>query len=204
MNHRHLKRTLFIVGLTSVSLFAQSDNGSIVGFVRDASSAVVPNAKITAKNETTGLERATVTTESGYYAIPNLLPDNYTLTVEAAGFTKFETSGNKLDSNSTLAVDANLQVGLPTDKVEVVAAVQGLETESAAVEKLVTRTQIDSLELNGRNPLYMTSLQPGIRSSTTLGDFNFSLSNGSYAINGARSNDTQITFDGAPASAWPM
>jgi hypothetical protein len=45
----------------------------------------------------------------------------------------------------------------------------------------------------------MASLQPGIRSNTTLGDFSFSLTNGSYAVNGARSNDTQITFDGAPA-----
>src|SRR5215472_6642332 len=155
--------------------------------------------KITLKNEGTGLERETLTNESGYYVVPNLLPGNYSMTAEALGFKKFATSGNKLDPNSTLALDANLQVGLATDTVEVAASVQGLETESASLEKLVTRMQIDSLELNGRNPLYMASLQPGIRSNTTLGDFNFSLGSGSYAVNGARQNDTQITFDGAPA-----
>jgi hypothetical protein len=42
-------------------------------------------------------------------------------------------------------------------------------------------------------------LVPGVRSGTTLGDFTFSLTNGGYAINGARSQDTTITFDGAPA-----
>src|SRR5215831_11998900 len=199
MNYRYVVKPLLIFGLASVDLFAQSDNGSIVGFAKDASGAVVPNAKITLKNEGTGLERETLTNESGYYVVPNLLPGNYSMTAEAVGFKKFATSGNKLDPNSTLALDANLQVGLATDTVEVAASVQGLETESAALENLVTRTQIDSLELNGRNPLYMASLQPGIRSKSTLGDFNFSLGNGGYAVNGARVNDTQITIDGAPA-----
>ena len=83
--------------------------------------------------------------------------------------------------------------------MEVIADAQALQTESAAVDKLITRDQIDSLELNGRDPLFLASLQPGVRSGTTLGDFTFSLTNGGYAINGARSQDTTITFDGAPA-----
>ncbi|MGH9667385.1 MAG: TonB-dependent receptor plug domain-containing protein, partial [Bryobacteraceae bacterium] len=46
----------------------------------------------------------------------------------------------------------------------------------------------------------MASLQPGVRSGSTLGDFNFSLTNGGYYINGARAEDSLITFDGAPAT----
>lgn len=199
MNWRQTMKFVLILSSACSYLSAQSDNGSIVGFARDPSGAVVPKAAITVKNEETGLERQLLTNESGYYAVPNLLPGYYTVTVEAAGFKKFDTTNNKLDSNSTLTLDANLQVGLASDAVEVTGTTQSLQTESAALDKLVTRTQIDSLELNGRNPLYMASLQPGIRSNTTLGDFNFSLSNGGYAINGARVNDTQITFDGAPA-----
>ena len=68
------------------------------------------------------------------------------------------------------------------------------------MQKLITRSQIDALELNGRNPIYMASLQPGIRSGSTLGDFNFSVTNGGYYINGARTEDSLITFDGAPAT----
>src|SRR5215469_738952 len=201
MSCEKLTRLTIVCLFTCCALLAQSDNGSIVGFVKDASGAVVPGAKVTAKSEATGVERQTITNDSGYYIAPNLLPGNYMITAEAPGFKRFESIANKLDANAALSVDIVLEVGVPTEKVEVVASTSALETESAALEKLVTRAQIDSLELNGRDPLFMTSLQPGVRSSNTatLGDFSFSLTNGSYAVNGARSNDTQITFDGAPA-----
>jgi Carboxypeptidase regulatory-like domain/TonB-dependent Receptor Plug Domain len=199
MSCGYLTRLAIVCLVSCCALLAQSDNGSIVGFVKDASGAVVPGAKVTMKSEATGIERQVTTNDSGYYAAPNLLPGNYTISAEAPGFKRFESIANKLDPNASLSVDIVLEVGVPTEKVEVVATTAVLETESAALEKLVTRAQIDSLELNGRDPLFMASLQPGVRSSTTLGDFSFSLTNGSYAVNGARSNDTQITFDGAPA-----
>ena len=104
MHSLHARKSLLIFGLASFSLFAQSDNGSIVGFAKDPSGAVVPNAKVTVRNEGTGLERQTTTNDAGYYVVPNLLPGNYAMTAEAAGFKKYESMGNKLDSNSTLAL----------------------------------------------------------------------------------------------------
>ena len=199
MNQGCFIRLVLLFVMACGALFAQSDYGTVVGFVKDPSGAVVPKAKVTVRNEATGVERQTTTNESGYYVVPNLPPGRYTMTAEAAGFKKFETTTNKLDSNSTLSIDASLTVGSATDTVEVVASAAQLQTESAAVEKLVTRSQIDSLELNGRDPLFLASLQPGMRSGTTLGDFTFSLTNGGYSVNGARSQDTTITFDGAPA-----
>ena len=70
------------------SSFAQSDLGSISGFVKDPSGASVPNAKVTVKNQS-GLERTATTNESGYYTVTNIPPGLYTLTAEAAGFKKF-------------------------------------------------------------------------------------------------------------------
>ena len=55
-------------------VFAQNDVGSIVGFVTDSSGAVVPNAKVTIKNEGTGESRTVSTDGSGHYAVPNLPP----------------------------------------------------------------------------------------------------------------------------------
>ncbi|HKD07593.1 MAG TPA: carboxypeptidase regulatory-like domain-containing protein [Bryobacteraceae bacterium] len=200
MKNRWMKAALaFTVAVIPLLVQAQTDNGTIVGYVKDPSGASVPNAKVVIKNEGTGTESRTETNDSGYYVVNSVPSGLYTLTAEASGFKKFEKSHNKLDANSTLSVDADLQVGAPTDTVEVVAEAATLQTESAAVEKLVSREQIDSLELNGRDPLFLASLQPGVRSGTTLGDFTFSLTNGGYAINGARSQDTTITFDGAPA-----
>jgi hypothetical protein len=190
--------------LAAVILFtslaaAQSDAGSITGFVRDPSGATVPHAKVIIRNEGTREERTMISNESGYYVVASLEPGFYTVGAEAAGFKKLDSLHNKLDSNSTLAVDVVLQIGATTESVEVTASGLALQTESAGVEKLVTRGQIDGLELNGRDPLFLVSLQPGTHSTTTLGDFTFSLTNGGYAINGARSQDTTITFDGAPA-----
>jgi hypothetical protein len=198
MKIKRLRHAALLCCFTA-SLVAQTDNGSVVGYVKDPSGAFVPQVRILLRNEATGVESRTTTNESGYYAINSVPSGLYSMTAEAAGFKKFTVVHSKLDPDSTLSVDVNLQVGAATDTIEVTGDAQALETESAAVEKLVTRQQIDSLELNGRDPLFLASLQPGVRSGTTLGDFTFSLTNGGYAINGARSQDTTITFDGAPA-----
>ncbi len=180
--------------------YAQSDYGSIVGFVKDPSGAVVPQAKITLKNEGTGIERPTTTNDSGYYAVTNLAPGFYSVTAEAAGFKKFTSDHNKLDPNSTLSLDASLVVGNATETVEVTAAAVALQTDSAAVQSQVGGTQVQMQELNGRNPVYMVQFLPGVQNTSTLGDFNFSNSGGqTWRINGSRTWDTVITMDGAPA-----
>jgi Carboxypeptidase regulatory-like domain/TonB-dependent Receptor Plug Domain len=188
-----------VLFLFAAVALAQSDNGTITGFAKDPSGANVPKAKVTLKNEATGVTQRETTNDAGYYVFNSVPPGLYTVSVEAAGFKKFDSLHNKLDSNAILELNASLSVGAATETVEVVASAQSLQTESSAVEKLVTRAQIDGLELNGRNPLFMASLQPGMRSGSTLGDFNFSLTNGGYSVNGARSQETTITFDGAPA-----
>jgi hypothetical protein len=153
---------------SSVALYAQSDLGTITGFVKDPSGASVPGAKVTVRNQT-GLERQATTNESGYYTITNIPPALYTVTVEAAGFKKFESSNNKLDPASQLGLDATLVVGAATETVEVSASAVTLQTESASVQKLVTREQIDALELNGRNPVGLASLVPGARGGNLAG-----------------------------------
>jgi hypothetical protein len=179
-------------------LRAQSDNGSIAGFVRDSSNATVPNAKVIVKNQT-GLTREIVTTESGYYNITNIPPGVYSVTVTASGFQKWESAGNKLDPSATLSVDAKLAIGMASETVQVTASAATLQTESASVQKDVTRQQIDALELNGRNPIYMASLIPGARGGN-LASLNFNFTQGPSNFNGSRNWENLITYDGAPAT----
>jgi hypothetical protein len=188
-----------ILFLLAAAAFAQSDNGTITGFAKDPSGAVVPKANVTMKNEATGVTQRATTNDAGYFVFNSVPAGLYTLSVEAAGFKKFDSVHNKLDANAIMELNASLTVGAATETVEVVASAGSLQTESSAVEKTVTRGQIDGLELNGRDPLFMASLQPGMRSGSTMGDFSFSLTNGGYSVNGARSQETTITFDGAPA-----
>jgi hypothetical protein len=189
---------LFISLMFTGVLWAQSDLGTISGYVRDPSGAMVPNAKITLQNQASGIQRGATTDQSGHYVLTNVPPGFYTLSAEAAGFKKYETKDNKLDPSAVLSVDASLAVGATTETVEVVAAAAVLQTQSPTVQKLVTREQIDGLELNGRNPVFLAMLQPGVRGGT-LGGQNYGLSLGPGQINGSRSQENLITFDGAPA-----
>ena len=186
--------------LIAACVLAQSDLGSIVGFAKDPSGAVIPKAKVIVTSEGTGEARSTETNESGYYVVTNLPPGVYTVTAEAQGFKKFVSGQNRLQPNSTLSVDVSLTLGKTTETVEVTGAAAALQTESAAVQNEVTGTQVQDQELNGRNPVYMVQFLPGVRGSSSLGDLNFGSTGGqSWQINGARTWDTLITFDGAPA-----
>src|SRR5438309_9033469 len=179
-------------------LFAQSDLGKISGFIKDPSGATIANAKVTVRNNT-GVERQTTTNDSGYYVVTNVPPGLYTMTVEATGFQKYETTNNKLDPSADLVIDATLTVGTASQTVEVSASAVQLQTESAAVQKLVTREQIDMLELNGRNPIGLAALMPGARSGT-LANLTFAFSQGPANFNGSRNPENLITYDGAPAT----
>jgi hypothetical protein len=195
-------RTLLLALVAAALLFtqnavAQTDLGSITGFVRDPTGAVVPGAKVTVKNQA-GLTRTSTTNESGRYTITNVPPSTYSITVEAPGFKTQTSTNNKLDPSSTLTVDVALSVGAATETVEVMATAPPLQTESASVQKVVNREQIDALEVSGRNPIYMANLVPGVRGGN-LSRTGFGMTLGFDSINGARNQESIITYDGAPA-----
>ncbi|HZU26288.1 MAG TPA: carboxypeptidase-like regulatory domain-containing protein [Bryobacteraceae bacterium] len=184
--------------ISTILVFAQSDLGSISGYVKDPTGATIPNAKVTVRNQT-GLTRTATTNDAGYYTITNLPPAMYSLTAEAPGFKTFESTDNKLDPSAALSLDASMTVGAATESVQVTASASQLQTETATVEKNVTRQQIDSLELNGRNPIYMASLAPGTVGGN-LANLNFNFTQGPSNFNGSRNWDNLITYDGAPAT----
>ncbi|PYV29183.1 MAG: TonB-dependent receptor, partial [Acidobacteria bacterium] len=196
-NERVLLCGLALFLCLSITGFAQSDNGSITGFVKDPSGAFVPGAAVKARNQS-GLERQVYANESGRYIITNIPPGIYSISVEATGFKAFQSNNNKLDPSSTLSVDVTLTLGEASEVVTVTASAASLQTESATVQKLVTREQIDGLELNGRNPIFMANLVPGTRGGNLSG-LSFNFSQGPSNINGARTPESLITYDGAPA-----
>ena len=183
--------------LTAGTALAQSDLGSIQGFVKDQTGAVVANAKILVKNQA-GLERSATTSDAGYFNVTNIPPGSYSVSAEAPGFKKYESISNNLGASASLSMDMQLTIGATTETVEVSATASVLQTESASVQREVTREQIDALELNGRNPVLMANLVPGTRGGN-LSSLSFGMSQGPSNINGARTGETLITFDGAPA-----
>ena len=178
---------------------AQSDVGSISGFIKDKSGAVIPNASVTIRNEGTDESHIVQTDSDGHFAVPNLPPATYSMTAEAAGFNRFVSVHNPLGASTALDIDGALSPGSVSQTVEVTASAVVLQTESGSVQSEISGQTITDQQLNGRNPLFMGSLIPGMRSSTTLGDFNFAIgSSVPFNVNGARQQDTLVTFDGAP------
>ena len=178
-------------------MLAQSDTSSLSGTVTDPTGAVVSNAKVTAKNEATGAQRNAITNNAGAYTITNLPSGSYTVTVEAQSFQTAVQQGTHLDPSIGARADISLKSGSASTTVTVQADANSLQTESASVGQLVTQEQVKSIQLNGRNPLYLSQLEPGVTRNAPLASFNFSLDNTLY-VNGARSQESLLAFDAAP------
>ena len=192
---------LLVLTLLVVSgAYAQSDTSQITGIVKDATGGVVPAASVTVTNEATQVQRTAETNANGFYVVSSLPSGFYTVAVESPGFKRFVKTANKLDPSIPLMVDALLDVGALTETVEVVASVAGVQTETATVGRMVEAQQIDKLILNGRNPVLLALLKPGVRRGSSMASFSYAMTSGGYTINGSRSQDNLITNDGAVAT----
>ena len=195
---RSFVRSCFLIATCAAApaVWAQSDTSQILGFIRDSAGGTIPNARVSSTSEGTGLERQATTNQEGYFILTNLPPGYYTVSVEATGFKKYVRRTNKLDAALPLSLDITLDVGAVTESVEVVASVATVQADSATVGKIIESTQIENMALNGRNPLLLAQLKPGVRSGS-MNRFTFGLDSAGLTINGARSQDFLITYDGA-------
>src|SRR6266568_1341431 len=94
----------------SSDVLAQSGNASVGGFVQDASQASIPGVTVTATNVQTGITTTVITNESGAYNIPSLLPGNYRLTAELAGFRTQVFNDAQLGQSAAARYNFMLQV----------------------------------------------------------------------------------------------
>jgi Carboxypeptidase regulatory-like domain/TonB-dependent Receptor Plug Domain len=181
----------------STPILAQSDASSLSGTVSDASGAMVSNAKVTVHNTATGGDRQITTNESGNFTLSNVTPGNYTVRVESTGFQSVTLDNVNVDPSIGRHVEVSLKPGDVASSVTVQAEANSVQTESGSVGQLITQEQVKNIQLNGRNPLYLSQLEPGVVRSNSMAAFAFGLDNG-INVNGARSQESVITFDGTP------
>jgi Carboxypeptidase regulatory-like domain/TonB-dependent Receptor Plug Domain len=173
------------------------DTSSLSGTVTDTSGAVVAGANVTVQNTATRTETRGTTNDGGNFTITNLVPGSYTLRVEAAGFQTTSLSGVQIDPNIGRRVDVTMKVGETSTSVTVEANANTVQTESGSVGQLISQEQVKNIQLNGRNPLYLAQMEPGVVRSNSMAALGFGLDNG-INVNGARSQESLMTFDGAP------
>jgi hypothetical protein len=190
----------FVATLMAVPLCAQFDSGQISGYVRDPSDAIITGAAVTATNEGSGQQQSTTTNSNGYYVFPNLPVGSYTISTQVSGFKRTSQTNIVLNSAAKLSIDLVLTVGQVTEAVEVRASTSQVQTETAQVGRVVETRQIQDLTLNGRNPIFLALLKPGVTGGS-IGAFQpDDVTNGGFSINGGRSDEYVVMVDGAVAT----
>src|SRR6266571_5120557 len=178
--------------LSIPSIQAQTAVATLDGTARDESGGVLVGVSVTAINRATNETKTTVTSQTGDYRIPQLLPGFYDISAELPGFKKFTVSNIELRVQQTARVDLVLQVGDVKDTVEVIGQAPLLQTEEASVGTVIDQKRVVQLPLNGRGFLQLAFLIPGVsqsgpggRTATSRGTFN---GDSAISVGGNREN----------------
>jgi len=122
-----------MVVFLSLPLVGQTQNGNILGSVKDASGAVVPNVSISATEQGTGFTRTVTSGPDGTYRLDAVPFGDYTITAEAPNFKKYLTRDNHLRTNETIRIDLTLEVGAVTQQVTVEAKAGIINADTGAI-----------------------------------------------------------------------
>src|SRR5256714_10477181 len=177
-----------------LAVIAQTGTSNITGTVRDTNGAVVAGATVTAKNEATGVTSTQTTTESGLYSFASLPVGNYTITVEKQGFKTLQQKSNALQVGEPLTVDGALEIGQVSETVTVTGGAEQLQNSNATIGNVVEQKAIEQLPLNGRNPLTLLVLEPGVTQRSAGG------AGSGVHVNGSRDRAYNVTIDGIEAN----
>ena len=161
--------------------------GQVVGTVRDASGAVVPNADLVLQDTGTGLVLNGKSDKDGGFTFPNLQPGRYRLTAVSQGFQPVNIDAIAVETSRATNVTVRFEVAGVQEKVQVEGRAPVVETTSSTVSTTVSNAEIAKLPLAGRNVLNFALLTPG---AATSSDGRFS------TFNGLPGGAINITLDG--------
>jgi Carboxypeptidase regulatory-like domain len=162
-------RSAMLIFVFAFLAHSQTITGSISGRVLDPQMAAIGGATVTITEPSRNFSAITRTGEDGNFVSAGLLPGNYSVAVEVAGFKKLTRIDIPLDANDKLNVgNLQLEVGTLTESIEVSAQAALLQTESIERSAIITGRQIQNIEVNGRNPLDLAKLAPGVVSTANF------------------------------------
>jgi hypothetical protein len=196
-----VKRTILLgvlcvlfLGLLASPTPAQIGSSGISGTVTDPTGAVIPGAKVTITNQATNVSYSATTNSAGAWAFLSLPIGMYTVVVEATGFKTVSSKDNVIELGHAGTVDIKMEVGQKSDVVSVESSYEKLESSSAKIGNVVEQKAIESLPLNGRNPLSLMTLEPGVVQRSYGG------AGSGVHINGSRDRAYNVTIDGIEAN----
>ena len=197
MIRERLLRTIVLSSIVFVLAglaLAQGGTSRLSGVVSDANGASLGGAKVSATNEATGVTVTQITTSGGIFSFASILPGRYTLTVEQAGFKKNIRTKNIVEVDTPSNVDLIMEIGNVSESVTVQADAITVQTNTATLGNVVDHRTLEALPLNGRNPLTLLLLEPGVVQRS------FGGAGSGVHINGSRDRAFNVTIDGIDAN----
>ncbi|MHB8540972.1 MAG: outer membrane beta-barrel protein [Candidatus Acidiferrales bacterium] len=145
-------------------------SGDINGTVTDPSGAAVPRATIVAVEINTGVQRTTISDDTGRYQFTGVPPSTYNVTAKVSGFQTVIEKGVVVTVGGAAIVDFQLKVATAAETVEVSAQPPVVETQRGSEADTLTDRYITDLPIDRRDYLTFTLLMPGVSNSTRLAD----------------------------------
>jgi len=197
---------LVVALITSAPSFGQGakasgnsakEKGAITGTVTDQTGAVLPGATATITNGT-GLTQSATTNDRGEYSVEGLPTGTYSLTISAPAFKDFHSDGLAVSAGQSIPIDAVLEPAGTSTSVNVEGQkVSQVETETSQIVGTITRKELVSLGLNGRNFTQLIALTPGVSNQTGQDEAKVGITGSvRYSVNGGRVEYNSFDVDG--------
>lgn len=195
----------FLFFFLGTQLYAQYENGSLVGTIHDSSGAAVSGASVTITNNATSVTAKATTNSSGDYEVPSLRVGVYTIFASAPGFADAVAKNITVSVGARERIDLSLQIGTTQTSVEVSDVALQIETESSQRGQTITQYQSAAYPLVTRNYSDLLGLVTGSRqapTAATTSSVNSLVRAGAYNINGQRSMFNNFLLDGMDNNAY--
>jgi hypothetical protein len=181
-------------------VFPQTSSTSLQGTVSDPSGSAIAGATVVLTNSESKLERTMETGTQGEYRFFAVSPGTYTLTVTEKGFSRYQQTDLQLLVNTPATANVQLKVGSASESITVTSEAPVLNLVDASIGNPFNETQIKQIPLDARNVPDLLNLQAGVAYTGNRPDMDSQAykdqDTRSGAVNGARSDQSNITLDG--------
>jgi hypothetical protein len=172
-----------------------TNGGAIEGDITDSTGAKLPGATVVISSPETGFTKTVSTDAAGFYSVGPLIPGPYKVRVTMKGFETLEVS-TVIKTGTATTGSFKLVLGQASETIEVHAGEVQIDTDQAGVSDVLTREQLQSLPVNGRNFLDIAQIEPGVilQAGSTFDPTKAGYS--AISVSGVSGRTTRILLDG--------
>jgi len=196
-----LQCVLFLLSWTALAKAQSSYTGQLSGVVTDSSGGVIPAAKVTLTDETTGIPVTTQTDVRGIYVFTGIRPARYTIRVQAPSLATQERKGLTIAVSQQATLDFVLTPQAVAESISVTAQAPLLDTGNASLGTDVTNEYVRDIPLPNRSFFGLVFLSGGVTETAGQGTADSYPQGTNFVSNGQRNATAEIRVDGALTSA---